>query len=167
MDALTQNPPPSPCRCLLVVVVVLIVRFIFIKMRRHPFGMAKTCGSKAKGACNQGKKDIWEQIPRSRGNSAPSVTTGENQGLRGETPYKAQSPLCVSLLNFLFLVCSVTATLAPHHIVTDKKKAPVIGFLVPFCVKHSKGFFVSLMWPENYIPLWWLDSSKSFQSMPK
>ena len=49
-------------------------------------------------------------------------------GLRGYTPYKAQSTLCVSLLNSK----------------TKKKKAPVIGFSVPFCVEHSKGFVSAL-----------------------
>ena len=47
-------------------------------------------------------------------------------GLRGYTPYKAQSTLCVSLLN------------------SKTKKSPVIGFSVPFCVEHSKGFVSAL-----------------------
>ena len=62
-----------------------------------------------KEACNQGKETL-EQNPCSRGNSAPSVTT-EIVGVKGLYPYKAQSTLCVSLLNS-----------------KTKKKAPVIGF---------------------------------------
>ena len=63
------------------------------------------------GACNQEKR-LLEQNPCSRGNSAPSVTTGENfQNARLRVSQE-----------------------------TGKKKAPAIGFLVPFYVKHSKGF---------------------------
>ena len=49
-------------------------------------------------------------------------------GVKGLYPYKAQSTLCVSLLNS-----------------KTKKKPPVIGFLVPFYVKHSKGFISRLV----------------------
>ena len=95
----------------------------YIKTCRHPFGMAKNYGSKAKGACNQGKED-FKQLTYSRMHSASSAT-GENVlqweqlpfskkmgkcalwGLRGRTPYKAHSTLCVSLLNLLrFLIRS-------------------------------------------------------------
>ena len=35
-----------------------------------------------------------------------------------------------------------------------KKKAPAIGFLVPFCVQHSKGFMSALVTRanKNFIP---------------
>ena len=68
------------------------------------------------GACNQGKR-LLEQNSCSRGQLRPSVTTGENfQNARLRVSQE-----------------------------TGKKKAPAIGFLVPFYVKHSKGFFVSLV----------------------
>ena len=69
------------------------------------------------GACNQGKR-LLEQNPCSRGQLRPSVTTGEN------------------FQNARLRVSQETG---------KKKKSPAIGFLVPFYVKHSKGFFVSLV----------------------
>ena len=75
------------------------------------------------GACNQGKEDL-KQLAYSRMHSASSAT-GENVlqweqlpfskkmakcalwGLRGRTPYKAHSTLCVSLLYLLRLVIVV------------------------------------------------------------
>ena len=68
------------------------------------------------GACNQGKKTFRAKSMQS-GATPPSVTTGENfQNARLRVSQE-----------------------------TGKKKAPAIGFLVPFYVKHSKGFFVSLV----------------------
>ena len=50
-------------------------------------------------------------------------------GVKGYIPLtRPKSTLCVSLLNS-----------------KTKKKAPVIGFLVPFYVKHSKGFISRLV----------------------
>ena len=60
------------------------------------------------------------------GATCPSVTT-EILGLRGYTPYKTQSTLLYPCLTH------------------KTKKAPVIGFLVPFYVKHSKGFISRLV----------------------
>ena len=62
------------------------------------------------GACNQGKKTFRAKSMQS-GQLRPSVTTGEN------------------FQNARLRVSQETG-----------KKAPAIGFLVPFYVKHSKGF---------------------------
>ena len=112
-------------------------------------GWLKSTDLRQKGACNQGKKDIWEQIPRSRGQLRPSVTTGENQGLRGETPYKAQSTLCVCLLNFLFLFCSVTASprTSPHR--HRQKKSPRNRLFSTFLCRTLKRICVSVVWQEQ------------------
>ena len=79
-----------------------------------------------KGACNQGKEAFRAESMQS-GATCPLCCYWRWLGLRGYTPYKAQSTLCVSLLNS-----------------KTKKKAPVIGFSVPFCVEHSKGFVSAL-----------------------
>ena len=100
---------------------------IFLRKNFHCFathsGWLKTPDLGQKEACNQGKED-FKQLTYSRMHSASSAT-GENVlqweqlpfskkmgkcalwGLRGRTPYKAHSTLCVSLLNLLrFLIRS-------------------------------------------------------------
>ena len=93
----------------------------------------------AKGACNQGK-EVLEQNPCSRGNSAPRL-----------------------LLERIFRNARLRVSQE-----TGKKKAPVIGFLVPFYVKHSKDLCQRCVTRanKNFIPQWWL-LSKSFYSMPR
>ena len=67
------------------------------------------------GACNQGKR-LFRAKSMQSGATRPSVTTGENfQNARLRISQE-----------------------------TGKKKAPAIGFLVPFYVKHSKGFVSAL-----------------------
>ena len=80
-----------------------------------------------KGACNQGKETFRAKFMQSGATPPPRLLL-EIVGVKGLYPYKAQSTLCVSLLNS-----------------KTKKKAPVIGFLVPFYVKHSKGFISRLV----------------------
>ena len=79
-----------------------------IKLRRHPFGMAKNYGSKAKGACNQGKEAFRAKSMQS-GQLRPSVTTGE---ARQTHAYVSQG--------------------------TGKKKKPRNRLFSTFYVKHSK-----------------------------
>ena len=67
------------------------------------------------------EKRLLEQNPQSGGNSAPRLLL-EIVGVKGLYPYlKTQSTLC----------CILALT-------QRQKKSPVIGFLVPFYVKHSK-----------------------------
>ena len=65
------------------------------------------------GACNQRKKTFRAKSMQSGATPPPSVTTGEN------------------FQNARLRVSQETG---------KKKKSPAIGFLVPFYVKHSKGF---------------------------
>ena len=80
-----------------------------------------------KEACNQGKETFRAKSMQSGGNSAPRLLL-EIVGVRGYTPYKA--------LKVPFVYPCLTQR---------QKKAPVIGFLVPFYVKHSKGFISRLV----------------------
>ena len=77
------------------------------------------------------EKRLLEQNPCSRGNSAPSVTTGEAR--QTESLHKCASRTFSGMHAYTFLKKQ-----------TKKKKAHVIGFLVPFYVKHSKGFVSAL-----------------------
>ena len=103
--------------------------FIHLRVATHS-GWLKTPDLGQKEACNQGKED-FKQLTYSRMHSASSAT-GENVlqweqlpfskkmgkcalwGLRGRTPYKAHSTLCVSLLNLLrFLIRSRRSSFPP------------------------------------------------------
>ena len=94
--------------------------FIHLRVATHS-GWLKTPDLGQKGACNQGKEDfkqltstagctphprLLERMFSSGSNyrfrrkwvSAPFGVKGSPLGLRGRTPYKAHSTLCVSLL---------------------------------------------------------------------
>ena len=64
------------------------------------------------------------------GQLRPSVTTGEAR--QTESLHKCASRTFSGMHAYAFLKKQA------------KKKAPVIGFLVPFYVKHSKGFVSAL-----------------------
>ena len=82
-----------------------------------------------KEACNQGKETFRAKFHAVGGNSAPSVTT-EIVGVKGLYPLTRHK------------VPFVYPCLTQRQ---KKKKPPVIGFLVPFYVKHSKGFISRLV----------------------
>ena len=80
-----------------------------------------------KEACNQGKETFRAKSMQSGATPPPRLLL-EIVGVKGLYPLtRHKSTLCVSLLN------------------SKTKKAPVIGFLVPFYVKHSKGFISRLV----------------------
>ena len=81
-----------------------------------------------KEACNQEKR-LLEQNPCSQGATPPPRLLLEIVGVKGLYPYKAYK------VPFVY----------PCLTQRQKKKAPVIGFLVPFYVKHSKGFISRLV----------------------
>ena len=86
--------------------------------------MAKNSDLRRKGACNQGKEAFREKSMQS-GQLRPSVTTGEAR--QTESLHKCASRTFSGMHAYTFLK-------------KQTKKAHVIGFLVPFYVKHSKGF---------------------------
>ena len=86
--------------------------------------------SKAKKKLVIREKRLLEQKSMQSGATPPPRLLLEIVGVKGVIPLQdTKYPLCVSLLNSK----------------TKKKKAPVIGFLVPFYVKHSKGFISRLV----------------------
>ena len=97
------------------------------------------------------EKRLLEQNPCSRGQLRPLCDYWRSLGLRGYTPYKLElylidkinsalkSAVC-SFGSFGLSLRSSSSLLASPRFLADKKKAPVIGFLVPFYAKHSKGF---------------------------
>ena len=123
----------------------------YVKTCRHPFGMAKNSRLLTQWELVIREKRLLEQNPCSRGQLRPLCDYWRSLGLRGYTPYKLEiylidkinsalkSAVC-SFGSFGLSLRSSSSLLASPRFLADKKKAPVIGFLVPFYAKHSKGF---------------------------
>ena len=90
--------------------------FIYISVRTHGCSIAPDLMQM--GACNQRKRLLEQKSMQSGATPPPRLLLERIFRMHAYAFLKKQA---------------------------KKKKAPAIGFLVPFYVKHSKGFFVSLV----------------------
>ena len=132
-------------------------------------GWLKSTDLRQKGACNQGKRHLRANSTQS-GATPPSVTTGENQGLRGETSTRHKVPFVYACS--IFCVLLLFGDCEPSHLTTSsqtKKKSPRNRLFSTFLCRTLKRICVSVVWQEQIKTSSRYDGckAKSFYSMPR